>query len=604
MLILAEAKRRGVLRVATVYLVVAWLALEVGQALFNIFELPHLGLQVLFVVMAIGFPIAVAAAWYYRFGASAAEGEAHRDEHNRSAQIAAVFGAVALLAVAVAIGVRYFGMGKGGAAKGHGEEQTVAAETAGAARTRVGTIASTFAPPEHSIAVLPFVNMSGDPKEDYFSDGLSEELLNSLARVDALQVAARTSSFSFKDEHVDIRTIARKLNVGAVLEGSVRKAGGRVRITAQLVNAVSGYHLWSETYDRDLRDIFALQTEIAEAVTKALEVTLLQGAIARIELGGTRNPDAFDAYLRGLKHAAEFSTEAATNERLAAYAEALTLDPKFALAYAAQARTYVGYAGIYATGTEAIHDTFRKARVAAEKAVALAPELGEAHASLALVLDWGYLDFTRAAAEYERARHLGPGSAEVLRAYGIFLSQMGRSTEGITAARRAVTLDPVNTLSHRSLGSALLHAGQFAEAIAAFRQAESLDTRKGSSSGWIGVAFLALGQPESARAACVDEPIAFSRNTCLAITYHQLNRQADAEKELAALRADNGDDAAYQYAQIYTQWGNQMEALQWLETAYRLRDPGLIALRTDPLLDPIRSQPKFKRLERELKFPG
>jgi TolB-like protein len=202
--------------------------------------------------------------------------------------------------------------------------------------TAAPATAATFAPPPHSIAVLPFVNLSGDASQDYFSDGLTEELLNSLAEIDGLQVAGRTSSFSFK-EHPDIATVAHRLNVRAVLEGSVRRSANTVRVTAQLVNAVTGFHVWSKTYDRDLGDVLKLQTEIATAVASALEVTLLGDVSAKIELGGTRNPAAFDAYLRGSKaystlHRANDPQSAAAVQEsaAAAYSEAIRLDPNYA----------------------------------------------------------------------------------------------------------------------------------------------------------------------------------------------------------------------------------------------------------------------------------
>jgi len=194
-----------------------------------------------------------------------------------------------------------------------------------------------FNPPPHSIAVLPFVNMSGDKEQEYFSDGLTEELLNSLTRVDELQVAGRTSSFYFKGEHADLATIARRLNVANVLEGSVRRSGNTVRITAQLINAVTGFHAWSQTYDRDLGDILKLQTEIANAVASALRVTLLGDVAGKIELRGTRNPAAFDAYLRGAAVGRSMRGAQSQQAAIAEYNEAIRLDPAYALAYAARA---------------------------------------------------------------------------------------------------------------------------------------------------------------------------------------------------------------------------------------------------------------------------
>jgi TolB-like protein len=242
--------------------------------------------------------------------------------------------------------------------------------------TRAAASPTAFVPPPHSIAVLPFVNLSGDKDQEYFSDGLTEEVLNSLAEIDGLQVAARTSAFSFKGQDNDIGTIARKLNVGSILEGSVRRSAHTIRITAQLINAVTGFHLWSKTYDRDLGDVLKVQTDIATAVAGALKVTLLGDVAAKVELGGTRNPAAFDAYLRGAK---EFGSSPIA---IAAYSEAIRLDPNYALAFAARSIALSGSAQEAATA-QAAREGFGKAQADARRALALAPDLAEAHLALA-----------------------------------------------------------------------------------------------------------------------------------------------------------------------------------------------------------------------------
>src|SRR6202042_2645554 len=244
--------------------------------------------------------------------------------------------------------------------------------------------AAAFAPPRHSIAVLPFVNMSGDEDQEYFSDGLTEELLNSLSEINELQVAARTSAFSFKGKDTDIGTIARKLNVGAVLEGSVRRSANTIRITAQLINAVTGFHLWSKTYDRDLGDVLKLQTEIATAVAGALKVTLLGDVAAKIELGGTHNPAAFDAYLRAAKGFQSRHQDKEIPTAIVAYTEAIRLDPNFALAFSGRSIALTTYAGNEATGA-AVREGYERAESDARQAVALAPGLAEGHLALANV---------------------------------------------------------------------------------------------------------------------------------------------------------------------------------------------------------------------------
>jgi TolB-like protein/DNA-binding winged helix-turn-helix (wHTH) protein/cytochrome c-type biogenesis protein CcmH/NrfG len=461
-----------------------------------------------------------------------------------------------------------------------------------------------FAPPLHSLAVLPFVNMSGDPNQDYFSDGLTEELLNSLSRINELQVAARTSSFSFQGEHPDLTTVAHKLNVASVLEGSVRRSGHTVRITAQLNNAVTGFHLWSQTYDRDLGDVLQLQTEIATAVAEALKIKLLGDTTERIEVGGTRNPAAYDAYLRGASAYWQASSASENKSVRASYQEAVRLDPNFALAYAAWSLALGGYAGNFAHGS-AVGEAYHQAQAPALKAVALAPELAEGHLALALVRTHS-LDFAGASDEFQRAMALAPGNARVLRDYGEFAVQMGRTDAGIAAARRAAALDPLNTESHAYLSGNLRFARRYDEALASYQDGLSLLPKGPWWAASVGeLVYYALGDFDKMQALCegVGEAVKDFQG-CLALAYHKLGRQSDAETALARFKALDGDAGAYGYATIYAQWGDTPEALGWLETALRLRDPLLVALKAEPLLDPLRQEPRFKAIERELRFPN
>jgi TolB-like protein/DNA-binding winged helix-turn-helix (wHTH) protein/tetratricopeptide (TPR) repeat protein len=473
-----------------------------------------------------------------------------------------------------------------------------------AGKTEVPVTPVTFAPPPHSIAVLPFVNMSGDPSQEYFSDGLTEELLNSLSRINELQVAARTSAFSFKGKDTDISTIARKLNVASVLEGSVRRSGHTIRVTAQLNNAVTGYHIWSQTYDRELGDVLKLQTEMASAVASALEVTLLQDVAADVKVGGTRNPAAYDAYLRSTSAYWQVLSASDNESVRAGYQEAVRLDPNFALAYAGWSIALTAYASLFAHGP-AVGDFSRQAGVAALKAVALAPELAEGHLALALVQQQS-LDFAGASDEFQRAMTLTPGNARILRDYGAFAVAIGRTDAGLTAARRAVALDPLNENSYGFLSSALLSARRYDEALAAYQNWLSLRPKDPQwSAGNAQLIYYALGDFEKMRAICegVGEAVKDSFQDCLALAYHKLARQADAETALARFKALKGNAGAYGYATIYAQWGNRPKALEWLDTAMRWRDPDLINLKTDPLMDPLRQEPRFQAIERELKFP-
>ena len=288
-----------------------------------------------------------------------------------------------------------------------------------------------FTPPPHSIAVLPFVNLSGEKDQEYFSEGLTEEILNSLTEINGLQVSGRTSAFSFEGKDTDLATIAHELNVGAILEGSVRRSGHTIRITAQLMNGVTGFEVWSQSYDRNLGDVLKLQTEIATAVADALKVTLLGDISAKIELGGSRNPAAFDAYLRATSSLHAVHQEKDLPAAIAEYTEAIHLDP---LAFADRSLARAEYAGRAATGA-AVREGFKKAEADARRAVALAPELAEAHRALAF-MSIATLDFAQGNTEFARALALAPGNAEILGSSGGFAAYMGHFDAGIAASGR------------------------------------------------------------------------------------------------------------------------------------------------------------------------
>jgi len=463
--------------------------------------------------------------------------------------------------------------------------------------------AATFAPPPHSIAVLPFVNMSGDKEQEYFSDGLTEELLNSLTEINELQVAARTSAFSFRGTNTDIGTIARKLNVGAVLEGSVRRSGNTVRVTTQLINAVSGFHLWSHTYDRDLGDVLKLETEIAGAVASALKVSLLGEVATKIELGGTRNPAAFDAYLRGLKLAriAAASTPMECRAPIDAFTEAIALDSNYALAYANRALITRECAGNSRDWLQ--QGSEGNARADAERAIALAPGLAEGYVALSQ-LEQGLLNLGAADQACARALALAPDNDRVLYACSLLAVYLGHTDTAIAGARHGVALDPLNPLSHRALGDTLRYARRYDEAIAAYQASIAADPEHSAETYALrGLSYYLAGNLSLAQSSCEARPDFFRSRVCRAVIYGRLGRREDAAAVVAAIKQQGGDAAAYQYAEIYTQWGDRKAALDWLEKAMRLRDPGLVYLKTDPLMDPLRSEPRLQAIARELKFP-
>jgi serine/threonine-protein kinase len=598
---LEQLKQRNVVRVAVLYGVVCWLVLDPVHVLFHMLEVPAWANRLVVMLMAVGFPLVVIFAWVYEI---TPEGLKPTVEVPHSQSIRKLTGRrldraiIAVLALALA----YFVIDKFWISKHLPASQPTASEAQTAAAASGAASVAAFNPPAHSVAVLPFINLSGDQAQEYFSDGLTEELLNSLAEIKGLQVAARTSAFSFKGKDNDIGSIARKLNVAALLEGSVRRSEHTVRVTAQLINAVTGFHLWSKTYDRDLGDVLKLQTEIANTVAGSLKVTLLGDEAAKIELGGTRNPAAFDGYLRAMK---AFSSRHDAKDQQAAidaFGEAIRFDSSYALAFAGRSRALSGYAQEYATGA-AIRENFNKAEADARKAIALAPELADGHLALAETLQSGTLEYARALEEYDRAAALGPGNAEVLREYGRFVGYMGRSDAGIAATRRAIVLDPLNPRSHYRLGAALYSARRYDESVAAYQVFINLDPDSPHAHAFQGLAYYGPGNLQSARAACEIKSGTWNQ-LCLAVTYDKLGRHADAEAELAKMRAALGDAASYQYAEIYAQWGRTGKALDSLETALQVRDTGLTLLKTDPLMDPLRKEPRFQAIERALKFPS
>ncbi len=377
-----------------------------------------------------------------------------------------------------------------------------------------------------------------------------------------------------------------------------------MRITAQLINGATGFSLWSNSYDRDLKDILRLQTEIATAVTTALKATLLADTAALVELGGTQDPQAFDAYLRGERLVGMPLDRESSRTQLAAYAGAIRHDPHFAKAFLGLALAQVIYASNY-TSSSGVHAAFEEARASAEKAVALAPELGQAHAVLGFVLDAGFQDYTAAAAEHERALALSPGDSRVLLMSARFLAEIGREQTAVANAQRAIVLDPLNAGAYRVLGLVYLYTHRYRDAVVSYDRALSINPLAVQAAADRGLAQAALGELESAHQSCATPPLDWISHMCLAIVLHALKRPADAQAELATLRAsaDDESDLAYQYAQIYAQWGESEKALSWLETADRVRDPGLIQLKVDYLMNPLRREPRFQSILAKMKFP-
>jgi TolB-like protein/DNA-binding winged helix-turn-helix (wHTH) protein len=462
-----------------------------------------------------------------------------------------------------------------------------------------------FAPPPHSVAVLAFTNMSGDPAQTYFSDGLSEELIDSLSRLPQIQVAARMSAFSFKDKAATIDEIAHRLNVAAVLQGSVRRQGSHLRIATQLIDGRTGLTLWSAVYDPDPADLLNVQGEIATSVSQSLQVKLLGGEAAKLALGGTSNPRAFDAYLHGMQmiRAGEDDPRA-YRKAVASFVDAIALDPAYAQARARHATALQQVLDTDDTSDVATAGRMENDALAeAERAVALAPDLPYAHAALGTIAEEARFDFRLAVAEVDRARDLAPSDFETNLEYADLHIHLGQADKAVAAAQLAVSLDPLTPTTYRYLAQILTWARRFTEARIALQHALSMLPRPLLRDRQIqGEIELDQHDYAGARRTCADA-VDWQQLTCLTIADHALGRMAEAAADFAKLRADMGDTGAIQYAEIYAQWGKPDDALQWLEKAYHLHDPGMIEIEADPMLDPIRATPRFRSIEQQMNFP-
>ncbi len=455
--------------------------------------------------------------------------------------------------------------------------------------------------PAKSIAVLPFVNMSADKGDEYLSDGVSEELITALSKITGLQVKARTSSFAFKGKNEDIQKIGELLHVSHLLEGSVAKAGNKLRITAQLIQASDGNHEWSDTYDREMQDIFAVRSEVAQQVAATLKVRLLGEEKRKIDKKPTENLEAYNLYRQGRFYSDKLS-EGDLKKAIPFFQQAIEKDPRFALAYAGIAENYVLAADTYVAPREA----FSKAKEAALKAIELDDSLAEAHASLGFVhfhYDW---DWAAADKECRRAIELNPQSAQSYMIYTHYLAGIGRFDEASTFGARGLELDPLSVSTHFFLGWSSLFAGRNDEAIAKLSKAVELDPSNGWVRMFLGRAYLfkgmaqrAIEEMETAERLNPDDSYALGY---LGYGYAVTGRRADALKILQ--RLDEMEKHRYvsrfAHVYIYIGLGDKDKAFEWLEKAYQERSDSLAWFRFDPESKTLQSDPRFAALMRKI----
>lgn len=436
-----------------------------------------------------------------------------------------------------------------------------------------------------SIVILPFTNLSADAGQEYFSDGITEELLNLLARFPDLRVISRSSAFSYRDRNADAQTIAAELNVSHILEGSVRRSGQDVRIRAQLIDARADTQVWSATFDRTLGDIFATQDEIAGAVVDRLKVDLLGDRPIIRE----RNPESYELYLRARYVARQFTPEA-FDTAIALLEQALALDPEYADAWDELGRNYRRQAG---QGLRPVDESYALSRNATDRAIALDPTLASAHRSLAVIARNYDRDLAAAAAHIKRAYDLGPTIADTIGNAAAMAGSLGRIDQAIALQEHAASSDPVNSLISTHRGVLYLHAGRYDDAIAAFRSTLILNRGYIGAYFLIGEAHLLKGEPEAAMDSIQAEEDEGYRLIGEVMAFHALGDSIASDAALAELIEKFEQDAPYNIAYTLAYRGETDRALEWLEKAVTYNDPGLADIITEPLLANVQSDPRW-----------
>jgi TolB-like protein/Flp pilus assembly protein TadD len=447
-----------------------------------------------------------------------------------------------------------------------------------------------------SIAVLPFADMSPQKDQEYFADGIAEEILNSLAQTESLHVAGRTSSFSFKGKGDDARTIGQKLNVANLLEGSVRKEGTHVRITAQLVNAADGFHLWSQSYDRELTGVFAAQDEIARAVVEALKLRLVP-ARRRHEPA----PEAHNEYLLGNQFFYRQNYQDYVRAK-AAYERAVKLDPDYAEAWAALAIASYWVAD-GAESVAAISKGFDEAMSYAEKSLALDPDLADGYAARGLLRRTIRTDWEGSRADLTRALKLSPSAAEVHRSYARLLATLGRLPEAIEEARKATEIDPLSALSWSTLGWLYASSGQFETARTALEKSLHILPDQNNAAANLAVLYLLEKKPAEALEAAERSTSEVFKLSRQAAALHDLGRTAEAQRLLDELIARHGHDGAFQIAEAYAWFGQADKAFEWLDRAYVQRDGGLTSLKFSTMLRGLRGGHRYAAVFAKMNLP-
>ena len=576
-----ELKRRHVYKVAFAYAIVAWLLIQIATQVFPFFAIPNWVIRFVVVIMVLGFPIALVIAWAFELtshGLKRAENVGPSESIRRwsTRKFTAVMVSIAMVAAALLI------------------FQLVRSRSIFPEQI---TAASAFA--QKSIAVLPLLNESGDPSDEYFSDGLSEELIAALAQIRGLKVIGRSSSFRFKDKKEDVKTIGEKLGVSTLLEGTVRKQGDQVRIVAELVNAADGSELWSRTFNRELKDIFAVQAEIAEAVATSLELTVLGAEEGSAKNAATKNVEAHNAYLQGHFYFERRNLEDYLKS-VGFFDQATRLDPDYALAYAERSEAW---AWIGDLSSEKQKEAWAAAGSDAEKAVAIDPNLAEAHAALGWVRFFIEWKFAEGLAELRRAQQLSPWNPTANDLMARVVVYLGQFEEAEKLARQAIELDPLAYQARTSLARILFTEGKLDEADASARKAAELQPTAAGSHRWQVLVAIQRGDGEAALREARLEPNEGYRHFELALAHYARKDRPAADAALAELIAKDRTFLAYQIAEVYAWRGETDKAFEWLQVSLDNHDTGMLSLLINPLMRGLRQDARYKALVAKIGLP-
>ena len=580
---LKELKRRNVFRVAVAYIIVAWLIAQVLQLTFESFGTPDWVIKTVLVLLAAGLPFSLFLAWAFEV---TPEGIKREHEVDRTQSIASNTGKKLdfMIISVLTLSLAYFAYDKFVLST---KRETIAVEAA-ASRALIERVAAeeAAAKTQQSIAVLPFVNMSDDASNVFFSDGLSEELLNLLAKIPELRVTSRSSAFSYKGKDFKIPDVGRELNVAFVLEGSVRKAGNQVRITAQLIKVDGDIHFWSETYDRSLDDIFAIQDEIAAAVVEQLKLKLF----ADIPTVQQTDPKAYALFLQA-RHLSNLLTPEGWEQANILYQQALAIDPNYANSWSGLSRNYINLTGYNLLPPE---EGIPKALEAANQALAVDPKNAMAYSSLGWIAMTYEDELAVAARHYERAMELEPTNLSVIRNSANLVMRLGRLNEAIALGEFAAARDPVNPVAYLNLSNNYIMAERLDEAIKSARTALWLSPNIGGARYRLGEAFLRKGLPEQALAFFSLEEDEEWRVKGTALASYELGRLTEYEQAFAELRERWGDRWPIEIAHVYAWVGDTDEVFFWLEKEFEIN--GLGGVMVDNFFTNQHDDPRWKPL--------